>query len=301
MNIKHTTKLCLFSCITMLLAGCSLQQNIVSSKETKSDVIAFLSEEHTGEEIETKLTESFKHLSKEENTEIIDLYLHATYSLANQELIDDETANILYSVMDSEKQFDFTKITDDEIKAACEELQRQHIVPRFCNGNLFFDVDYPYFIETYREYLNDDYVALISLYSDEKIYDYYNPETDLMNYDIVESRLNSAYQLMKTYPNSDLMASMQDYYNFYKCVYLGAYSQDYVYDSGIKIKDDLFAKYKDYVLITKDDELQKFMEELITMYDQSDLSRTESIYSKIKIHCGIEEAKEYESGSESGS
>ena len=67
--------------------------------ERKTKLISYLAESHEKAEIEKMLLENFKKMKKEDCTEVMDLYLHATYALAYATPMDDETANALSAII----------------------------------------------------------------------------------------------------------------------------------------------------------------------------------------------------------
>lgn len=253
----------------------------------KQETLDYLGEEHKKEDIEKKLKTNFQKLSKEDTTNIMDVYLHATYTLASQCMINDEMSNEIYGCMDENNQFDFDKIENEETKEFCGIMAEQNIIPRFVNGNLFFDVDYEYFIEQYGSYMQEEYVEVLRLYNEEKLNDYYNSGEEKMYYDTVEKRLLAAYDLMQKYPESKVIQSLTEYYSFYKKVYLGAYAQDYIYDTGAILKEDILSHYMSFVDRIKDPELKTFLQELIKEYQISERTRTSEIYESIKKFCNI--------------
>lgn len=283
--IKKALISCAVLVIGIAIGGVGIYQFNVKKQEQKEKLISFLGESHTKDEIETELKSGFEKLSKSDCTEILDLYLHATYSVATQNLMDDSTTDAIYSIMKSDYSIDVNDIEDTEIKSTCLKLQDENVVPRFVNGSLFFDVDYGYFYDTYGKYINNDYAELLSLYDEEKKIDYYDSETNKMNTKEVEQRLNNIYELMQEYPNATTKKSMNEYYKFYKCVYLGAYAQEYVFDSDVKINKNVLESYKNFE--PDDPELKETMSKLIDMYNNSDRTRTKDIYSYITNFCEI--------------
>lgn len=271
--------------LTFLVGILAFEQT--NDNKLKERTISYLSEKHSSEETESKLKEAFHKLPASTNTEIIDLYLRATYALANQTFIDDEMSNILYGVMDENRSFNYDKIKDPKIRETCETLKKQHINPTFINGNLLFDIDYSYFINQYGTYLNPDYLDMIKLYSEEKTIDYYDVENGSMNIDVVEDRLLKVYDIIQKYPNSNLQNSMNEYYLFYKKVYLGAYAQDYAFDSNVKLHDSLFQRYQSFILKENDNDLRNFLKQLISKYESAELTRTAEIYNIIREFCEI--------------
>ena len=171
--IKKALISCAVLVIGIAIGGVGIYQFNVKKQEQKEKLISFLGESHTKDEIETELKSGFEKLSKSDCTEILDLYLHATYSVATQNLMDDSTTDAIYSIMKSDYSIDVNDIEDTEIKSTCLKLQDENVVPRFVNGSLFFDVDYGYFYDTYGKYINNDYAELLSLYDEEKKIDYY--------------------------------------------------------------------------------------------------------------------------------
>ena len=253
--------------------------------ERKTRLISYLAESHEKAEIEKMLLENFKKMKKEDCTDVMDLYLHATYALASATPVDDETANVLSAIMKEDHSFDLDEMEDGEIKTFCQTLKEQNVVPRFVNGNLFFDVDYGYFHDTYGEFIYDDYRQMIKLYDEEKKRDYYDPETNQMDYEVVEERLNQIYQIITAYPKAATQKSMLEYYNFYKAIYFGAYAQDYVFENGAKIKEDLLERYKTFA--AADADLAAFTKEVADLYTESGRTRTTEIFEKVKNFCGI--------------
>lgn len=283
--IKKALISCAVLAIGITIGGAGIYQFNIKKQEQKEKLISFLGESHTKNEIETELKSGFEKLSKSDCTEILDLYLHATYSVATQNLMDDSTTDAIYSIMKSDHSIDINDIEDAEIKTTCLQLQDENVVPRFVNGSLFFDVDYGYFYDTYGKYINNDYAELLSLYDEEKKIDYYDSETNKMNIKEVEQRLNNIYELIQEYPNATTKKSMNEYYKFYKCVYLGAYAQEYVFDSDVKINKNVLESYKSFE--PDDPELKETMSKLINMYNNSDRTRTKDIYSYITNFCEI--------------
>ena len=258
--------------------------------ERKTKLISYLAESHEKTEIEKMLLENFRKMKKEDCTDVMDLYLHATYALASATPVDDETANSLSAIMKEDHSFDLDEMEDGEIKTFCQTLKEQNVVPRFVNGNLFFDVDYGYFHDTYGEFIHDDYRQIIKLYDEEKKKDYYDPETNQMDYEVVEERLNQIYQIITEYPEAATKKSMLEYYNFYKAIYFGAYAQDYVFENGAKIKEDLLERYKTFA--AADADLAAFTKEVADLYTENERTRTTEIFEKVKNFCGILENDE---------
>ena len=277
-NIKKENKFLLFLVVLIvavvgIISG--IQYKTYKENEMvdlKNETVNYLSSEHKKSEIEETLKTNFSKLSKEDCTYVVDLYLHETYALASQSMVDDDMTNVLYG-----------------IREYCIKLADQNVVLRFVNGDLFFDVDYGYFVDTYGQYINDDYAAVLRLYNEEKINDYYDSGTNTMYYETVEKRLKEVYDLMQEYPNATTLTSMKNYYEFYKKIYLGAYAQDYVFESGAKVKEDVLNQYKKFVETVKDEEFKEFLTKLINDYEGSDRSRTVDIYSEIKEFCGVKD------------
>lgn len=284
-----------FIVLLLIMMGILVGFQIMNYKERmeaerKTKLISYLAESHEKAEIENTILKDFKKMKKEDCTEVIDLYLHATYALAYATPVDDETANALSAIMKEDRSFDLEELEEGEIKTFCKTLEEQNVVPRFVNGNLFFDVDYAYFYHTYGAFMNDDYAQMIKLYDEEKKKDYYNPETNEMDYEVVEERLNQIYQILTAYPEAATKKSMLEYYNFYKSIYFGAYAQDYVFENGAKVKEDLLERYKTFA--AADADLGNFLKEITDLYAESGRTRTTEIFSKIKTFCGVAETEE---------
>ena len=265
--------------------------DIQNKAQLKSDTLTYLTEEHTSEEIENTLIDAFKQLDKEDNTQIIDALIYGTYNAAASVMMSDEETDILYQIMDEDKNFDLDLIEDQEIKDTIQVMVDQHVVPRYVNGNMFYDVDYGYFADTYGEYINEDYEEVLRFYDEEKKIDYVNAESVEMYPDVVTDRLDLLYNMIESHPDSEILDIMFQSYLFYECVYLGAYSQDYIFSDDAKIKDNVLESYKEYKEVTKDTELAEFLNTLVADYEESEGYRTVPIMESIKDFCGLNETE----------
>lgn len=278
-----------------------IQTESTERTELKNKTLKYLGEEHTPEEIETTLKDAFTKLDVDDNTQIVDTLLYGTYNAAAQYMISDDETNELYHVMDENKNFDLTKIEDTELKDKIQALNDQHVVVRYVNGNMFYDVDYGYFASTYGDYINPEYKGMLEFYDKEKKEDYYNEENDLLYTTVVENRLDQLYGMIQSYTTTDILALANECYNFYEAVYLGAYGQEYIFENG-KIRQDIFDSYQKYKDVTKDEKMKSFLTELIDDYNEVSLDKTTPILEKIKSFCGLstsDETQEF-SGSSNG-
>lgn len=263
------------------------------SQEYSADALECLKNlsDYTSDEAKEKLLKDFSKMDKADCTQIVDTYIYGTYNAAMQyTLSDDETNELMFVTPGSETTPDLSRLEDADMKQKFEDLLNEdHIIVRYVNGDIFYDVDYGYFIQSFGDYLNDDYKELLTLYDDEKNENYYDQANNEFYASVVTSRLDRLYQLLTKYPDSDILESIQTSYIFYKSVYLGAYAQEYIFDSG-SIRQNVFDNYKEYVSVCKDEELKSFLSELIADYEESKLIRTVPIYEKIKTFCRIQEA-----------
>ena len=185
-------------------------------------------------------------------------------------------------------------VTDKELKNQVQELKDEHIVLKYLNGSIFWDVDYEYFDTTFGDYLIPDYKDMIHFYAEEKKNSYCDEGAEKLYTDVVISRLNTLFDMMCSYPDSEIYDIMKESYYFYKAVYLGAYAQDYIFDSG-SIRPEILDSYKAYQEECKDDELKMFLQTLIKDYTDTDGVRTIPVYESIKNFCGFYEENKKES------
>lgn len=274
-----------------------IQVEQTEKTDLKNQTLKYLSSEHDSADIETTLKDAFGKLDEADNTTIMDTLLYGTYNAASQYTLSDDDTNELYHVMDDNKAFDLSKLEDDELKQRVENLADNHIALRYVNGNMFYDVDYGYFADTYGQYINPEYKGMLEFYNEEKTVDYYDPANETLYADVVEKRLGELYDMKQAYSTSDILALVDDCYSFYKAVYFGAYSQDYIFTDG-KLKQELYDSYKNFADTTKDSDMKAFIEGLLADYDEVSLDRTSPILEKIKGFCGIATADETDTDTE---
>lgn len=252
----------------------------------KKEALQFLSKEQTPEELETYLLDIFPDLEAADCTEIVDTYIYGIYNTCSQFTLTDDETNLLSRYIVADGKFDLSGLEDEKLKQTIKERSNDHIVLRYLNGSMYWDVDYGYIYNTFGKFLNADYRDVIGFYAMEREKSYQD-ETEMKLYtDIVIDRLESAYHLLTTYPDSEIVDFMQDSYYFYKAIYLGAYSQDSVFNDG-KVREELFESYQSYAKTCSDPEFSSFLEELISDYLEVDRTRTIPIYEKIKDFCGF--------------
>ena len=244
----------------------------LTKEEYKTDSVNILKtlDSYTSEEVKEKLLANFSFMDKADCTEVVDTYIYGTYNAAMQyTLTDEETDALMFVTASDAHQPDLSRLEDEELKEK-------------------FDVDYKYFLDTFGEYLNDDYYSLLSFYEEEKNSDYVDDANEDFHADVVTDRLDKLYQMLTAYPTSDIFTSIQSSYYFYKAIYLGAYAQDYIFDSG-SLRENVMESYKAYKDTCKDNTFKEFLDELVKDYEEVDLTRTVPIYEKIKTFCGMQQ------------
>lgn len=271
-----------------------LKMDMEGQNKIKNDVLNYMSEKHTSQEVETTMLKAFPNLSAQNCTSLVDTYLYGVYNAAAQYALDDGQTNSLYAALQPDGTFDMSLVTDKELKNQVQELRDEHIVLKYLNGSIFWDVDYEYFDTTFGDYLIPDYKAMIHFYAEEKKNSYCDEGAEKLYTDVVISRLNTLFDMMCSYPDSEIYDIMKESYYFYKAVYLGAYAQDYIFDSG-SIRPEILDSYKSYQEECKDDELKSFIQTLIQNYTDTNGVRTIPVYESIKNFCGFYEENKTES------
>lgn len=269
----------------------------LTKEEYKTDSVNILKtlDSYTSEEVKEKLLGNFSFMDKADCTEVVDTYIYGTYNAAMQyTLTDEETDALMFVTASDAHQPDLSRLDDEELKEKFENLKNEeHIVIRYVNNDIFYDVDYKYFLDSFGEYLNDDYYSLLSFYEEEKNSDYVDDANEDFHADVVTDRLDKLYQMLTAYPTSDIFTSIQSSYYFYKAIYLGAYAQDYIFDSG-SLRENVMESYKAYKDTCKDNTFKEFLGELVKDYEDVELTRTVPIYEKIKTFCGMQQTTETE-------
>lgn len=270
----------------------TVTERVLQSQEekqaAKNEALKFMTEEHTSEEIKEKLLETFEKVGKDKEicTELVDTYLYGVYNTCAQYTMNETDTNALYACMNPDGTFDFDALPEGDLKTLVHELADDHIIPRFLNGALFWDVDYAYFDTTFRDYVKEDYRDMIHFYATEKEESYQDDDGEAFYPEIVENRLDTLYRMMEVYSDSEIRSIMEESYYFYKAVYLGAYAQGYIFESG-SIRPKVLEAYRNYAAVCKDQELAEFLKELIAAYEEANGTRTVPIFEDIKEFCGF--------------
>ncbi len=279
---------CLYTDFVMTRTATKIEEAKGQEDKIVNDVLSYLSTTHTSDEIEQAMLKALKTLPAKRCTSLVDTYLYAVYNTAAQYSLNDDQTNKLYAAMNMDGSFDMSLVDDEELKKQVEELGEQHIVLKFLNGSLFWDTDYSYFDKTFGEYVNPDYRDMIHFYAEEKSNSYCDEDGEKLYLKIVTKRLDTLFDMMATYPDSEIYDIMKESYYFYKAVYLGAYAQDYIFDNG-SIRPEILESYKEYMETCKDSELKEFMQKLIKSYEEVNNVRTVPVYEMIKDFCGLYE------------
>lgn len=239
-----------------------------------------------GADIESVFLENFPMIGEEAHTTLVDLWIYGVYNAAQQCAMSDTEKNLLMRSVRSDKTFDPKLIDDEETEKKVSDFGAQHIVPRFVNGELFYDVDYGYFEKTFKGLLRKDYEAMLSFFEKEKTVDYCDEGRVALYTDVVIDRLNEIEKIRKEFPDSEIMDLIEESRNFYRCVYLGAYSQDYVFENG-SIRENVLNSYENDADTISDKELSDFVKEIAVEYRKVNGTKTVPITEKIKGFCGI--------------
>jgi len=265
----------------------SVQQSDPGSVPTYEDCIMIITSDAKSEDEKTaQLQSNFEKMDASECTRVIDTWIYGTYNTAAQYNVTEDDEDQIYHALKEDKSVDIDEIHDDELKNKLRELAKEHIVIRFVNGFLFYDIDYGYFHDSFGKYIRPDYDAMIALFDEEKTVDYCDEGQETLYTDVVMKRLNDIYKIMQAYPDSDIMSVMHDTYNVYKSIIFGAYAQDYIYENGC-VKNEILEHYKTKSSEYSDSEIRSFMDELAVMYNNAGNTRTIPIYEKIKAFCGL--------------
>lgn len=253
-----------------------------------TDAQKFLSESHTKKEREDKLLDTFKQLNdKEKATDLTDAYIYGAWAVAQNTQLSDDDTNLLTATLDSEDKLHTENLTDDTLKKTISSMEDQCVTLRYVNGQIFWDVNYQYFIDAFGDYLREDYLDTLRFYELEKTESYVDQANDVLNYDVVYDRLDRSYALYDKYKDSDLNSVLKSNYDFYKAVLFGGYYQTYIWSDSAEIKDDAKAAWTAYADKSKDPDMKPFIEKITKELEDVGGTRTIGIMDEIKKFCDI--------------
>lgn len=265
----------------------AIEADTKAKEAVRKDIENYMSEEHTKEELKTKLLAELPKLDIQDRTSLIDAYIYGAHSIAANMMITDAESELLNKTIDEKNELHLDKIEDETLKSTIKAMDDNCVIIRYLNGQLFWDVDWDYFENTFGDLLREDYTSLLKFYQQEKATSYYDAETDTLKTDIVTGLLDKAYEMCNKYKESDLADAMKENYDFYKAVYFGAYYQSYIWTDTAEIKPELIESYKSYAETTKDPEMKTFIEDIVQQFGKLENSRTVPIMEKIKTFCNV--------------
>ena len=242
---------------------------------------------------ESVFIKNFPYLTAEERTALVDTWIYGVYNAAGQFVITDTQRSEYMRALKPDRTFD-QALMDEKAWDEMQARAKDHIVLRFVNGELFYDVDYGYFHEKFGNALLPDYDMLLEFFHEEKTVDYCDEGRVELYPDVIVDRLNRLEQALADYPESKVRDLIEESRDFYRCEIFGAYAQDYVFEDG-KIRDNVLNCYRTCADSMKDPETGAFMKELADSYEVSHGVRTVPIYERIKQFCKVQEETKPES------
>lgn len=245
-----------------------------------SELQALLEEKEISiEEIDKAFEEKLPLLDKTTATGFIDSLAYLTYY--NISLVGELTeAEILlvYEALDAEGTYDESLMVDDSLKQKLGALIESHARIGEVNGNINISVDYGYFVNTYGEYMEDDYKAIFKFYDKEQKESYIDVEKEELMCDVLVDRIEELCSLCVIYKDSGLLDVFKSTKDFYMKEYLGVYSPGKVFEGEDLLKEYVMESYKK-VSEDKESPIKEDIDKVLEVYAQTENKKTPEVES----------------------
>lgn len=242
-------------------------------------------------EDEATLQEMMKDRTKSENTELLDLYFYYLGQYASDCFTSDDETYLLESKVEGQITSDAFN-DDDEMKETMLDVEKSHILVKNIQDTIVTQIDYKYFIDTYKDNITQGYLDLLYLYDDEQSEFFYNLTSGDVYPDVVTKRMDMAYAGMTREGNEDVSSMMKSAYDYYLEIYLGVTDVELVNGKNGHILDEVLESYKNYQ--TEDNELRALLDEMVAKFTETDNMRTVEIAAMVNEFLGIDGETEVE-------
>ena len=250
------------------------------SKEKVEELKDLMEDENaTIEDIEKAFNEYFPNMDTETTTSFIDSLAYLThYNLSLiGELTEDELTYI-YEACDINGIYNPELMANQSLKEKLNAIIDYHAIVSLVNGEIIIAVDYGYFIDTYGEYMAEDYKSIFEFYEKEQKESYIDSEKGELICSVVLDRISTLNALITKFNNSTLKEVYKSTKDFYLREYYGLYSTDLVYDENMKLKDYILESYKE-VAADKESVIKDNTIKLLSAYESSSYTRNADVES----------------------
>ena len=267
-----------------LAAEKTYQTKLDQASELKNTIVENLSSTDDLAEYEKTMKENIKKLSKKDRTEVIDVYIYYASQKLMSELTTPELDEIFKTDANADGIIPSSAITDDNLRIKTENVEALHGEMRKYDTYAYPEMNFQYFMDTYKDDITPGYSDLLVLYKDEQTGDIVNPDDHTINIDTIENRMNYAYECMTKKEDADTEDMFRAAYNYYISVYLGGSNDEYTYDSDGVIKNEVLESYKTFD--AKDPDLKDIITHIAEHLDESNGLRTTEIQEEINSFLG---------------
>lgn len=229
------------------------------------------------EEIEKEFGKTLPKLEKEVATSFIDSLAYLThYNISIVGELNEAEIALVYQSLDQDGIYNPELMTDESLKEKLGAIIDYHAIVSLVNGDIIVSVDYGYFLDTYGEYMAEDYKSIFAFYEKEQKEDYINSETNELLCDVVLERISTLDALIVKYSSSNLKDVYKSTKDFYMKEYLGLYSTQRVYDDELKLKDYIVQSYKK-VADDKESPIKDEISNILSAYEKNGYVRNSEI------------------------
>ena len=284
---KYTIGVILFIAYSVLLyyfAVDNYKAELAIKSAERQEFIEHLSESDHLNEDEEKLMKMMESREPGENTELLDLYFYYAGQYINNFFTPDE--EIYLSGLKIDGFITSENLNDDDpMKERMLEIESMHGLVKHIQGTIITQIDYKYFIDTYKEKITQGYLDVLYLYEEEQKEEFYHVTSGDMFPNVVTKRLDMAYAGMTREGNEDVYEMMESAYAYYLNIYLGVTDVEMINAKNGYLLDEVLESYKTYE--PKDEKLKTFMKDMLAKYEETNNMRTVEVTRMVNEYLGI--------------
>lgn len=220
-------------------------------------------------DIEELYKKDLPKLDQKTATNYIDSLAYLVYINISKYDLSSAEEELIATACDDNGDYKASMMSDETLASKLEELQNIHAYVGYRNGGVVANVDYKYFIDTYGDYMKEDYKTIFTLYSKEQSEDYYDNTTKTYHMDVLVDRIKSLSSSISKFSDSELADVYQDSLDFYLQIYFGGYNNTPLFDENGVLNS--YVK-ESYGACAKDDKnpISQNCLEILSLYEASE-------------------------------
>ena len=219
-------------------------------------------------DIEELYKKDLPKLDEKTATNYIDSLAYLVYINISEYDLSSAEEQLVAAACDEKGDYKASMLSDETLASKLDEMQKIHAYIGYRNGGVVANVDYKYFIDTYGEYMKDDYKSIFSLYSKEQSEDYYDSASKTYHMDVLVDRIKSLNTSISEFSDSELLDVYKDSLDFYLQIYFGGYNNTPLFDDSGVLNSYVKESYESCAKDEKNP-ISQYCLEILSLYEAS--------------------------------